>query len=29
VRQPEIFLFDQPLSNLDAGLRARMRVESG
>jgi multiple sugar transport system ATP-binding protein len=27
VRQPDVFLFDEPLSNLDAGLRARMRVE--
>jgi multiple sugar transport system ATP-binding protein len=27
VREPEIFLFDEPLSNLDAALRARMRVE--
>jgi multiple sugar transport system ATP-binding protein len=27
VRQPRIFLFDEPLSNLDAGLRARTRVE--
>ena len=27
VRQPEIFLFDEPLSNLDASLRATMRVE--
>ena len=27
VRQPEVFLFDEPLSNLDAKLRTRMRVE--
>lgn len=27
VRQPEAFLFDEPLSNLDAALRAQMRVE--
>jgi ABC-type sugar transport system ATPase subunit len=27
VRQPKIFLFDEPLSNLDAELRAQMRVE--
>jgi multiple sugar transport system ATP-binding protein len=27
VRQPLIFLFDEPLSNLDAALRASMRVE--
>ncbi len=27
VRQPCAFLFDEPLSNLDAGLRARMRAE--
>ncbi|SFR54578.1 multiple sugar transport system ATP-binding protein [Yoonia tamlensis] len=27
VRQPEIFLFDEPLSNLDAALRADMRIE--
>ena len=27
VRQPQIFLFDEPLSNLDASLRATMRVE--
>ena len=27
VRQPEIFLFDEPLSNLDAELRVRMRFE--
>ncbi|MDR3374956.1 MAG: ABC transporter ATP-binding protein [Ancalomicrobiaceae bacterium] len=26
-RKPPIFLFDEPLSNLDAGLRAEMRVE--
>jgi len=27
VRQPQVFLFDEPLSNLDAALRARMRYE--
>jgi multiple sugar transport system ATP-binding protein len=27
IRQPRIFLLDEPLSNLDAGLRARMRIE--
>ncbi|MGK9168619.1 sn-glycerol-3-phosphate ABC transporter ATP-binding protein UgpC [Inquilinus limosus] len=27
VRKPEVFLFDEPLSNLDADLRAQMRVE--
>ncbi len=27
VRQPKAFLFDEPLSNLDASLRAQMRVE--
>ena len=27
VRQPDIFLFDEPLSNLDAGLRNKMRFE--
>jgi len=27
VRNPEVFLFDEPLSNLDAKLRAQMRVE--
>ena len=27
VRQPEVFLFDEPLSNLDASLRTQMRVE--
>ena len=27
VRQPEVFLFDEPLSNLDAKLRAQMRAE--
>ncbi len=29
VRQPKAFLFDEPLSNLDALLRAEMRVEMG
>ncbi len=27
VRDPRIFLFDEPLSNLDAGLRVHMRLE--
>ena len=27
VRHPKVFLFDEPLSNLDAELRAQMRVE--
>ncbi|MBL8576521.1 MAG: ABC transporter ATP-binding protein [Mesorhizobium sp.] len=27
VRQPEVFLFDEPLSNLDAELRIQMRLE--
>ncbi|CAN7416104.1 sn-glycerol-3-phosphate ABC transporter ATP-binding protein UgpC [Rhizobium rhizogenes] len=27
VRQPEVFLFDEPLSNLDAKLRTQMRTE--
>ena len=27
VRQPEAFLFDEPLSNLDASLRIKMRLE--
>ncbi len=27
VRKPEVFLFDEPLSNLDAKLRAQMRTE--
>ena len=27
VRQPSVFLFDEPLSNLDAKLRVHMRVE--
>jgi lactose/L-arabinose transport system ATP-binding protein len=27
VREPEIFLFDEPLSNLDAELRVQMRIE--
>ncbi len=26
-REPEVFLFDEPLSNLDAALRVQMRVE--
>jgi lactose/L-arabinose transport system ATP-binding protein len=29
VRDPEVFLFDEPLSNLDAELRVQMRVEIG
>ncbi|MBV9289051.1 MAG: ABC transporter ATP-binding protein, partial [Hyphomicrobiales bacterium] len=29
VRDPEAFLFDEPLSNLDAALRVQMRVEIG
>jgi ABC-type sugar transport system ATPase subunit len=29
VREPMAFLFDEPLSNLDAGLRAQMRIEIG
>src|SRR3546814_9154607 len=28
VRQPKVFLFDEPLSNLDAALRVRMRIRS-
>jgi multiple sugar transport system ATP-binding protein len=27
VRQPQVFLFDEPLSNLDAKLRVQMRYE--
>ncbi|MCT8162145.1 ABC transporter ATP-binding protein [Pseudoruegeria sp. SHC-113] len=27
VREPDVFLFDEPLSNLDAELRVKMRVE--
>ena len=27
VRRPKVFLFDEPLSNLDAALRSQMRVE--
>ena len=27
VRQPKVFLFDEPLSNLDAALRVNMRIE--
>jgi multiple sugar transport system ATP-binding protein len=27
VRRPEVFLFDEPLSNLDAALRTQMRIE--
>ncbi|NUB25600.1 ABC transporter ATP-binding protein [Azospirillum brasilense] len=27
VREPQVFLFDEPLSNLDAGLRVQMRLE--
>jgi ABC-type sugar transport system ATPase subunit len=29
VRQPKVFLFDEPLSNLDARLRTEMRMELG
>ena len=29
VREPLVSLFDEPLSNLDAGLRAQMRIEIG
>ncbi len=29
VREPQVFLFDEPLSNLDAGLRGQMRIEIG
>ena len=29
VREPAVFLFDEPLSNLDASLRAQMRMEIG
>ncbi len=29
VREPRVFLFDEPLSNLDAGLRGQMRIEIG
>ena len=28
VREPQVFLFDEPLSNLDAMLRVQMRVET-
>ena len=28
-RDPDVFLFDEPLSNLDAALRSQMRVELG
>ena len=27
VREPSVFLFDEPLSNLDANLRNQMRIE--
>ena len=27
IRDPQVFLFDEPLSNLDAALRVRMRLE--
>jgi multiple sugar transport system ATP-binding protein len=27
VRDPKVFLFDEPLSNLDAKLRVQMRTE--
>jgi multiple sugar transport system ATP-binding protein len=29
VRNPSVFLFDEPLSNLDAALRVQMRIEIG
>jgi multiple sugar transport system ATP-binding protein len=29
VRSPKVFLFDEPLSNLDAALRVQMRIELG
>ncbi|MEJ2686132.1 MAG: sn-glycerol-3-phosphate ABC transporter ATP-binding protein UgpC [Gammaproteobacteria bacterium] len=29
VRDPRVFLFDEPLSNLDAALRVQMRIELG
>ncbi|WP_373504907.1 ABC transporter ATP-binding protein [Aestuariivirga sp.] len=29
VREPQVFLFDEPLSNLDAALRVQMRIEIG
>ncbi len=29
VRDPRVFLFDEPLSNLDAALRVQMRIEIG
>jgi multiple sugar transport system ATP-binding protein len=29
VREPLVFLFDEPLSHLDAGLRGQMRIEIG
>jgi multiple sugar transport system ATP-binding protein len=29
VREPDVFLFDEPLSNLDAALRVQMRMELG
>jgi multiple sugar transport system ATP-binding protein len=29
VREPAVFLFDEPLSNLDAALRGQMRIEIG
>src|SRR5690606_41271700 len=29
VRDPKVFLFDEPLSNLDAALRVQMRMEIG
>ena len=27
MREPKVFLFDEPLSNLDAALRVQMRIE--
>jgi multiple sugar transport system ATP-binding protein len=29
VREPDVFMFDEPLSNLDAALRVQMRIEIG
>jgi multiple sugar transport system ATP-binding protein len=29
VRKPKVFLFDEPISNLDAALRVDMRMEIG
>ena len=27
IREPDVYLFDEPLSNLDAELRIKMRLE--